>query len=32
MINKLNFKASKKIKREINWQKKYYYQLCFLPQ
>ena len=28
-INKLNFKPSEKIKRKINWQKKYYYQLCF---
>ena len=28
-INKLNFKPSEKIKRKINWQKKYFYQLCF---
>ena len=27
--NKLNFKPSEKIKRKINWQKKYFYQLCF---
>ena len=28
-ISKLNFKPSEKIKRKINWQKKYFYQLCF---
>ena len=28
-LNKLNFKPSEKIKRKINWQKKYYYLLCF---
>ena len=27
-VDKLNFKPSVNVKREINWQKKFFYQLC----